>query len=129
IDQPRSGRPRRVRSGDAGRLPRDRQRTSCGAHPRLAGDLSHHLLPDAARRGDGAGAATRSAKPAPARAVVTVVRGIAAALLRRIDAGVRRRVAVSGATKALPDRMAILRSVLPLSVLEVSHLLASVIGM
>jgi len=35
----------------------------------------------------------------------------------------------SGATKALPDRMAILRSVLPLSVLEVSHLLASVIGM
>ncbi|TAN06003.1 MAG: bifunctional lysylphosphatidylglycerol flippase/synthetase MprF [Rhodanobacteraceae bacterium] len=35
----------------------------------------------------------------------------------------------SGATKALPDRIAILRSVLPLSVLEVSHLLASVIGM
>ncbi len=35
----------------------------------------------------------------------------------------------SGATRALPDRMAILRSVLPLSVLEVSHLLASVIGM
>lgn len=35
----------------------------------------------------------------------------------------------SGATHALPDRMAILRSVLPLSVLEVSHFLASVIGM
>ena len=35
----------------------------------------------------------------------------------------------SGATRALPDRMAILRDVLPLSVLEVSHLLASVIGM
>ena len=35
----------------------------------------------------------------------------------------------SGATKALPARMAILRSILPLSVLEVSHLLASVIGM
>ena len=35
----------------------------------------------------------------------------------------------SGATKALPDRMAILRSMLPLSVLEVSHLLASIIGM
>ncbi len=35
----------------------------------------------------------------------------------------------SGATRALPGRMAILRDVLPLSVLEVSHLLASVIGM
>lgn len=35
----------------------------------------------------------------------------------------------SGATRALPLRMAILREVLPLSVLEVSHLLASVIGM
>jgi phosphatidylglycerol lysyltransferase len=35
----------------------------------------------------------------------------------------------SGATRALPVRMAILRDVLPLSVLEVSHLLASVIGM
>ena len=35
----------------------------------------------------------------------------------------------SGATRALPDRMAILREVLPLSVLEVSHFLASVIGM
>ncbi len=35
----------------------------------------------------------------------------------------------SGATRALPQRMAILRDVLPLSVLEVSHLLASVIGM
>lgn len=35
----------------------------------------------------------------------------------------------SGATKALPGRMAVLRSVLPLSLLEVSHLLASVIGM
>ncbi|MHB1271611.1 MAG: bifunctional lysylphosphatidylglycerol flippase/synthetase MprF [Rhodanobacter sp.] len=35
----------------------------------------------------------------------------------------------SGATRALPERMAILRDVLPLSVLEVSHLLASVIGM
>ncbi|TAN05546.1 MAG: bifunctional lysylphosphatidylglycerol flippase/synthetase MprF [Rhodanobacteraceae bacterium] len=35
----------------------------------------------------------------------------------------------SGAIKALPARMAILREVLPLSVLEVSHLLASVIGM
>ncbi|MEO8998357.1 MAG: bifunctional lysylphosphatidylglycerol flippase/synthetase MprF [Rhodanobacter sp.] len=35
----------------------------------------------------------------------------------------------SGATRALPLRMAILRDVLPLSVLEVSHLLASVIGM
>lgn len=35
----------------------------------------------------------------------------------------------SGATRALPMRMAILRDVLPLSVLEVSHLLASVIGM
>ena len=35
----------------------------------------------------------------------------------------------SGATRALPDRMEILRDVLPLSVLEVSHLLASVIGM
>lgn len=35
----------------------------------------------------------------------------------------------SGATRALPERMAILREVLPLSVLEVSHLLASVIGM
>ncbi|HEY8682991.1 MAG TPA: bifunctional lysylphosphatidylglycerol flippase/synthetase MprF [Rhodanobacter sp.] len=35
----------------------------------------------------------------------------------------------SGATRALPDRMDILREVLPLSVLEVSHLLASVIGM
>ncbi len=35
----------------------------------------------------------------------------------------------SGATRALPARMAILRDVLPLSVLEVSHLLASVIGM
>jgi phosphatidylglycerol lysyltransferase len=35
----------------------------------------------------------------------------------------------SGATRALPKRMDILRDVLPLSVLEVSHLLASVIGM
>ncbi len=35
----------------------------------------------------------------------------------------------SGATRGVPDRMAILRHVLPLSVLEVSHLLASVIGM
>jgi phosphatidylglycerol lysyltransferase len=35
----------------------------------------------------------------------------------------------SGATRALPDRMDILREALPLSVLEVSHLLASVIGM
>jgi phosphatidylglycerol lysyltransferase len=35
----------------------------------------------------------------------------------------------SGATRGLPDRMAVLRDVLPLSVLEVSHLLASVIGM
>lgn len=35
----------------------------------------------------------------------------------------------SGATRALPARMAILREVLPLSLLEVSHLLASVIGM
>ncbi|GAA0240946.1 bifunctional lysylphosphatidylglycerol flippase/synthetase MprF [Rhodanobacter caeni] len=35
----------------------------------------------------------------------------------------------SGATRALPLRMAILSEVLPLSVLEVSHLLASVIGM
>jgi phosphatidylglycerol lysyltransferase len=35
----------------------------------------------------------------------------------------------SGATRALPNRMAILRSVLPLSVLEVSHFMASVIGM
>lgn len=35
----------------------------------------------------------------------------------------------SGATRALPMRMAILDDVLPLSVLEVSHLLASVIGM
>ncbi len=35
----------------------------------------------------------------------------------------------SGATRALPLRMAILREILPLSVLEVSHLLASVIGM
>lgn len=35
----------------------------------------------------------------------------------------------SGATRALPERMDILREVLPLSVLEVSHLLASVIGM
>jgi phosphatidylglycerol lysyltransferase len=35
----------------------------------------------------------------------------------------------SGATRALPDRMALLRDLLPLSVLEVSHLLASVIGM
>ncbi len=35
----------------------------------------------------------------------------------------------SGATRALPERMAILREVLPLSLLEVSHLLASVIGM
>jgi len=35
----------------------------------------------------------------------------------------------SGATRALPVRMAILRDMLPLSVLEVSHLLASVIGM
>lgn len=35
----------------------------------------------------------------------------------------------SGATRALPDRMALLREVLPLSVLEISHLLASVVGM
>ena len=35
----------------------------------------------------------------------------------------------SGATRALPRRMAILDDLLPLSVLEVSHLLASVIGM
>ncbi|MEW5319167.1 MAG: hypothetical protein WDW38_010335 [Sanguina aurantia] len=35
----------------------------------------------------------------------------------------------SGATRALPNRMETLREVLPLSVLEVSHLLASVIGM
>ena len=35
----------------------------------------------------------------------------------------------SGATRALPNRMELLREVLPLSVLEVSHLLASVIGM
>ena len=35
----------------------------------------------------------------------------------------------SGATRALPDRMEILRDVLPLSVLEVSHFMASVIGM
>ncbi|MEO6799228.1 MAG: bifunctional lysylphosphatidylglycerol flippase/synthetase MprF [Rhodanobacter sp.] len=35
----------------------------------------------------------------------------------------------SGATRALPGRMALLGEVLPLSVLEVSHLLASVIGM
>ena len=35
----------------------------------------------------------------------------------------------SGATHALPARMALLREVLPLSLLEVSHLLASVIGM
>ncbi|MEO7067063.1 MAG: bifunctional lysylphosphatidylglycerol flippase/synthetase MprF [Rhodanobacter sp.] len=35
----------------------------------------------------------------------------------------------SGATRALPNRMDVLRDVLPLSVLEVSHLLASVIGM
>ncbi len=35
----------------------------------------------------------------------------------------------SGATRALPERMAVLREVLPLSVLEVSHLLASIIGM
>jgi len=35
----------------------------------------------------------------------------------------------SGATRALPARMEVLRDVLPLSVLEVSHLLASVIGM
>lgn len=35
----------------------------------------------------------------------------------------------SGATRALPERMNILRDALPLSVLEVSHLLASVIGM
>ncbi|BFI95712.1 MAG: bifunctional lysylphosphatidylglycerol flippase/synthetase MprF [Rhodanobacter sp.] len=35
----------------------------------------------------------------------------------------------SGATRALPDRMEILRDALPLSVLEVSHFLASVIGM
>jgi phosphatidylglycerol lysyltransferase len=35
----------------------------------------------------------------------------------------------SGATRALPARMAVLGEVLPLSVLEVSHLLASVIGM
>nr|WP_225561606.1 bifunctional lysylphosphatidylglycerol flippase/synthetase MprF [Rhodanobacter sp. DHB23] len=35
----------------------------------------------------------------------------------------------SGATRALPERMEILRDVLPLSVLEVSHFMASVIGM
>jgi len=35
----------------------------------------------------------------------------------------------SGATSAIPDRMAILRNVLPLPVLEVSHLLSSVVGM
>jgi len=35
----------------------------------------------------------------------------------------------SGATSALPTRMAILRDVLPLAVLEVSHFLASVVGM
>lgn len=35
----------------------------------------------------------------------------------------------SGATNAIPDRMAILRNVLPLPVLEVSHLLSSVVGM
>ena len=35
----------------------------------------------------------------------------------------------SGATHALPRRMAVLGEILPLSVLEVSHLLASVIGM
>ncbi|WP_343230005.1 bifunctional lysylphosphatidylglycerol flippase/synthetase MprF [Rhodanobacter sp. DHG33] len=35
----------------------------------------------------------------------------------------------SGATRALPSRMEILRDVLPLSVLEVSHFMASVIGM
>ena len=36
---------------------------------------------------------------------------------------------LSGATQGLPDRMAFLRTVLPLPLLEVSHLLASVIGM
>jgi phosphatidylglycerol lysyltransferase len=35
----------------------------------------------------------------------------------------------SGATNAIPDRMAILRNVLPLPVLEVSHFLSSVVGM
>ena len=35
----------------------------------------------------------------------------------------------SGATSAIPDRMAILRNVLPLPVLEVSHFLSSVVGM
>lgn len=35
----------------------------------------------------------------------------------------------SGATSALPARMAILRDVLPLAVLEVSHFLSSVVGM
>nr|WP_279237574.1 bifunctional lysylphosphatidylglycerol flippase/synthetase MprF [Dyella sedimenti] len=35
----------------------------------------------------------------------------------------------SGATSALPSRMAILRDVLPLAVLEVSHFLSSVVGM
>ncbi len=35
----------------------------------------------------------------------------------------------SGATSALPTRMAILRDVLPLAVLEVSHFLSSVVGM
>jgi phosphatidylglycerol lysyltransferase len=35
----------------------------------------------------------------------------------------------SGATQGLPDRMALLRNLLPLPLLEVSHLLASVIGM
>ncbi|MEO7071638.1 MAG: bifunctional lysylphosphatidylglycerol flippase/synthetase MprF [Rhodanobacter sp.] len=35
----------------------------------------------------------------------------------------------SGATRGLPDRMAVLRDVLPLPVLELSHLLASVVGM
>ncbi len=35
----------------------------------------------------------------------------------------------SGATRGMPDRMALLHSLLPLPLLEVSHLLASVIGM
>src|SRR6185312_1928438 len=107
LDQPRTGWPGRVRSGDAGRLPRDRQHTACRADSRFAGDLPHHLLPDAARRGDRAGAAARGTKPAPARTVVAVVRGIAAALLRRIDAGVRRGAAVfrrdQGAARAHGD--------------------------
>jgi phosphatidylglycerol lysyltransferase len=76
------------------------------------------------------GAAARGARACVRSPADAVVHRLVAIVLCRPDPGFRRGTAVLRCYPcALPKRMEILREVLPLSVLEVSHLLASVIGM